>query len=449
MRINLQRHTEHQSGYGRFGVEMERALARCGVENAGDIGLEPHGQQGRSAAERTVPVAIAGDTELCHVALWLSTPPHVRGWYEGQFAAIFTMWESSQIPASFRENLHNFDRVFVPSMQNVELFSRYHPDVKLVPLGLDPEAWHRTPRQPIERDFRFFSAGYGPRKGCRQVADAFLRVFPGGKPPTPMEPIPRLILKSRDDISGPGITMIGQQLSAASEVDLYANVHCYVSGSKGEGWGLMPFQAMGQGCPTILGDAHGHHQFAQYASFRLDTHPVDASKGTFWGDGGEWWEPDFDQMCEAMWEMYQNYDQYAKEAAVSADTLGRVYTWDHAAEALLWGLNGELFEDPPTAATWRAATPHLFPFRVNKDCSYSINGQMHAFTPGVEYWEAADLLRAVMASGHLDWSTFDPDSLGREDDVDLARLRALNSICPTCHNPYNRDDTLRDLVGAL
>lgn len=302
MRINLQAHTEHQSDYGRFGVEMRRALESLGVEDAGDIGLEPENYEG----DTSIPVKDAKEIDLARVALWLSTPPHVRGWYEGQFATIFTMWESSDMPAGFRQNLHHFDRILVPSLQNRELFSRFHPDVRYVPLGINEDQWGYRPRPAIEREFRFLSAGYGPRKGCRQVADAFLKVFPRGEAPSKLAPVPRLILRSRDDIVGPGITAIPQTLGRQQEIDLYASAHCFVSGSKGEGWGFMPFQAIGQGCPTILGMGHGHSAFAHYG-IPIGTNPFRCDKATFWGDGGEWWEPDFDQMCEAMWDVYNNY----------------------------------------------------------------------------------------------------------------------------------------------
>lgn len=442
MRLNLCAHSEHQSGYGRFGVEMGKALAALGVENLGDIGLEPENVR----TDTSVPVE--SGVPLARVALWLSTPPHVRGWWAGMFATIFTMWESTECPVGFRENLHHFDRIIVPSQQNLELFSRFHPDVRQVPLGVDPVAWGYQPRPPVEREFRFLSAGYGPRKGCRQVADAFLRVFPNGEPPSRLAPVPRLVLRSRDDIAGPGITTIPQPLGTKSEISLYANAHCYVSGSKGEGWGFMPMQAIAQGCPTILGDAHGHHAFAHYG-IPIDTHPVSAKGATFWGDGGEWWEPDFDQMCEAMWYVYNNYAECVDTARYASLAVCSEFSWEESASKLILELSDELFKDGPSERVWKGAPPRLFHIRVNKAVTYTVNGVDHAFVPGVDYWESADLKRAILAAGHLDLATFDPNDIGREDDVVPAEIRARNSICPTCRQPYNRDDSLKDLIGAL
>lgn len=440
MQINLQAHDVQKSGYGRMGLMLGRALRELGVESVGDIGLAPEGSEHN--------LRMDGSLELARVALWLSTPPHVRGWYEGQWATIFTMWESTEIPPGFRQNLHHFDKIIVPSLQNLELLGRFHPNVAYVPLAVDADDWGYQQRPPIEREFRFLTAGFGPRKGCAQVAAAFKRVFPGGKPPRPLGPIPTLTVRSRDDIFGPGITTLPQDLGRLEEIELYASAHCFVSGSKGEGFGFMPLQAIAQGCPTILGDAHGHAAYAHYG-IPLHTHPFECRGATFWGDGGEWWEPDFEEMCEAMRDVYDRYADYEESAVVSAYAAAQEFTWARTAESVIFELSPQLFEPAPAAKVWRGAPPKLFHIRVNKSCAYTVNGVQNAFEPGIDYHESADLKRAIIASGHLDMTTFDPHDLGLEDNADLAALRARNSICPTCHNPYNRDQTMQELIGAF
>lgn len=435
--INLQAHTEEQSGYGRMGARLSAALERLGVESAGDIGLVP---QGIARRERLAPV------DLARVALWLSTPPHVRGWYEGQFAAIFTMWESTEIPPGFRHNLHHFDRIIVPSVQNLELYRRFHDDVRLVPLGIDP-SWSWRPRPAVRNEFRFLTAGYGTRKGCAQVARAFAAAFPKGLAPDKLGPAPKLIVRSRDDVHGPGISTIPANLSMKAELDLYGNAHCFVSGSKGEGFGFMPLQAIAQGLPTILGDAHGHHAYAHYG-IPLDVHPYSAKGATFWGDGGEWWEPDFDQMVESMRDVYANYAWHTERAGVNALAAAKEFTWEASAEALILELADQLYLPAPTERVWKGAPPRLFHVRVNKRCAYTVNGIVNAFEPGIDYYEAADLKRAVIASGHLDMSTWDPHDLGLEDSPDLGMLRAQNSICPTCKQRYNTDQSVMDWIAA-
>ena len=47
------------------------------------------------------------------------------------------------------ENLDIFDRVIVPSDHNLELFSRYNPNVVKVPLGVDTSEWHYVARETL------------------------------------------------------------------------------------------------------------------------------------------------------------------------------------------------------------------------------------------------------------------------------------------------------------
>jgi len=343
--------------------------------------------------------------------------------------------------------LANFDRVIVPSLQNQELYSRFHKDVRYVPLGID-ESWAYRQRRAIERDFNFLTAGYGPRKGVKDVVRAFQTVFPGGQAPIKGGPIPQLTCRSRDDVQAPNVTMIAQDLSSAAELDLYARSHCFVSGSKGEGFGFMPLQAIVQGLPTILGNAHGHAAYAHYG-IPIGTHPLQCKGATFWGDGGEWWEPNFGEMCEAMYDVYINYAKYEVEAIYAAYAAAEEFTWEKTAEGILVNLDDELFLPGPWGEpVWHPAPAKLFHIRVNKACTYTINGVDHAFEPGHDYYEAADIKRCILAAGHLDMETFDPNDLGLEDNADLDALRARNSVCPTCHQPYNRDTSLLELFGA-
>ena len=434
--INLQSHTEVESGYGRFGRFVKRELEALGVVSLGDLGVYPE------LDPSTVEPGRAAGCELARVALWLSTPPHVRGWYEGQFATIFTMWESSEIPPGFRTNIDKFDRIFVPSLQNQELYGRFHPDVRYIPLGV-AGSWAPRARPPVRTTFEFLTAGFGPRKGVEQVIEAFHTVFPD---PDRMNPRPHLTCRSKQtNTTARGVDIIHQTLDGPEERDLYARAHCFVSGSKGEGWGLMPLQAITQGCPTILGDAHGHAAFAHYG-IPIGTHPYKCAGATFWGDGGEWWEPDFGQMCEAMEDVYSRYEHYERAAAWNAHLAYQEFSWRHTAEKIVFELADQLYEEPPRTRVWKPAPGKLFHIRVNKAVTYTINGQQHSFLPGQDYYEAPDLKRQILASGHLDMSTFDPHDLGVEDSPDFDHLRAINSICPTCHQKYNIDKTPQQLV---
>lgn len=425
MRCNIGFHPDMAQGYGRMGTLVAREMERLGVVNLGGIHSGPEHDPQAPAAYTNGEAS-----ELAPVALWFSTPPHVRGWYRGQTAAILTMWEGTEIPPGFRENLPSFDRVFVPCRQNVELYSRFHPDVRLIPLGVDAEKWVYTPRLGRERGFRFLTGGAGPRKNCAMVVRAFRAVFKH-------HPDVTLTIRARDadDFAGERIIPLTGTLSGPAERELYAQAHCFVSASRAEGWGLMPNQAIAQGLPTILPDAHGHAEFAQYG-IPIDTHLVKAnSVGTFYGDNGQWWEPDFDQLCDAMWDVYQHYGRYEFAAEHNAYACAGEFNWEMTAAKLIFNLP-ELFGDAPFSGRWFTPPQRLYHIRVLHRDAYTINGTQYVFAPGIDYYEPADLKLRLGEKGNLEPSVIDPHELG-EVVARVATQRAQDAVCPTCNQRLN------------
>jgi hypothetical protein len=413
-RMNITGHPVKGMGYGEFFLGTRPALLKLGVEDYGHL-LESQ--------------------DKAPVALWLSTPPHVKGYWEGQLQTIYTMWESTEIPAGFRENLHYMDRVLVPCHQNLDLYSQFHDDVRFVPLAVDAEKWKFVPRQMPDREFRFITAGNGPRKNVEIVDKAFRHVFRDlvDNPPPGM-PRPRLIVRAKNGLNGRGITAIPLPLDGPDEVALYAGAHCYVSGSRGEGWGFMPHQAIHQGLPTILGDAHGHHEFADLA-LPIDVHEERCGYATFWGDSGSWWEPDFDQMCAAMWEVYQNYQDYAEQAVANASAIDERYSWEQTAQSIIDNLP-EMFDSKeiPEDAPWVSTEPRLYRIVTNQLKVYTVNGVTNRFEKGEEYWKPYDLKVMIGRSGGLDPCCIDPTEMG-EEEAELALHASQESVCPTCQRP--------------
>lgn len=308
---------------------------------------------------------------------------------------------------------------------------------------MDPEAWGFQEREDPTRYFTYLTAGFGIRKNCVQVVDAFKKVFPDGKP-IGTGPIPRLICRSADDVFGEGVFRVSSPLSEEEEISLYSQAHCYVSGSLGEGWGMMPNQAIAQGCPTILGDAHGHAEFAHYG-IPIKTKPYDAKEATFWGDGGQWWKPDFDEMCEAMRYVYSEWEDAKWWAAQASKMCLDQFNWDRTAEKVLFELP-EVFNDPPTQRTWKPATPRMYLVRVNKFCTYTVNGQQFQFQPGQDYYESGDLKRSMLLGGNFDMSAFDPHEEGLDADK-VEDLQARNGRCALCHQRFGSDSTLQEAMG--
>jgi len=389
--------------------------------------------------------------------LWVTAPAHVKGWWKGQRVHVFTMWEATGVPGGFRDNVHDIDTLIVPSEQNRELFSLFHDNVRKVPLGVNPDQWHYTPRQPVEREFRFLACGSGVRKGIDVAQRAFKEVF-GGFTPTANDPIPTLTIKNRrslDEVNGERVQQISGTITAADEIELYAQAHCFLGLARGEGWGMMPFQAIAQGCPTIVTDAHGHAEFSHLASAAIGTTMSKAEPFIF-GAAGEWWEPDFEEVCESMWDIYCNYEDYLPSAKHGAEVIADEYTWGHSARKLIDIIGVDSLNHPDLVNPgWYEPTSQVFHIVPNRDISYEVNGVAYNFKKGKDYYEFGDLKRMM-----FDNDALDPSCLGdlnesglMPDQVDKMDLyKARNARCPTCHQRLNSDMTLDfddDDAGSL
>jgi glycosyltransferase involved in cell wall biosynthesis len=464
-RMNLLYVHNDQLGYGRLGVKLAAAVKRAGVEIFDDL-PNPMG----SDAQKFIPHT-NGRTGVCSHASWVSTPGHYRGRWKGQSASLLSMWESNLLPEPFRESLDVFDTIVVPSEQNQELFSRYHDNVKFVPLGIDPEEWFPMERPKYEAEnFTFLISGGGHRKGSDLVIDAFLKVFDGRVPDGPR---PRLFIHSakasefpRDD----RIHLITGKLNPEEERALYNLAHCYVQPSRGEGFGLRPLQAMAQGCPTIATNAHGHAAFGDLITYPLGWSLLETPPQAFHhGPAGSWWEPNFDDLCEAMEDVYLNYDKAVRKAAINAHVVTTKFTWDETARKYLDAIGRENLEgDDVPQDEWIEPTARRYLVRVVTPRFFEVGGLQYMLEPGKDYWEPADVKRVLFDGGHLDLSCLPQNMIVNGDAEDGAPNMVLlesgltpdqfekipdytgsHSLCVTCHQRLNTNMPTLEEIEAL
>jgi hypothetical protein len=441
-------------GYGRMGSEITAALEADGVDVYDHLGDNPDGyaQQGQIRGVRT-PREGERTHKMTNLVAWSSTPSHAMWWWKGQHAAIITMFESSVLPEAFRESLHNFDTLIVPSEQNVELFSRFHPNVHLMPLGVNPDVWHYEPRTTPGRYFNFLIGGSGARKGTDLAHRAFMHVFGNWKGDGPE---PRLVMKNPrgESFDGPMVQMASGLLTPEQEVAIYQEAHVYLQPSRGEGFGLQPLQAMAQGIPTILTNAHGHAGFASLG-YGLDAKPSKANYFIY-GDAGEWWEPDFDQLCDYMRLVYDDYETARKVGHAAALEVAEHWTWANTAQRFQEILGPQMEEPYSGDHTYVFPESKEYPAVLIRDWNADIAGTSYAFEGGTEYYVTADVKRILFEANLLDPVCLNenvdtgltPDQLER-----LGVYRAINAYCPACGlrrgDARSRGEELDEIAGAV
>lgn len=206
--------------------------------------------------------------EKASVNVHMQTPQTCKGWLKGTHRVLFTMWETDTMLSEFVPYLGKFDQILVPCEDNVELFSKYNDDVTHVPLGVDTSFW--TPKYTADfkakrNVFRFHAGGsLWQRKGLDVVVRAFKNLnLPDAE--LHIKAAPHAFDTPTDKL-GKNIYLHREWMSKNRQRDWYAMADCFVAPARGEGFGLMPLQAIAMGIPTILSYSTGQKQFAHLAT---------------------------------------------------------------------------------------------------------------------------------------------------------------------------------------
>ena len=418
--LQLMRVDSKQIGYGRMGVYLDQEIRKLGYRVSNSLDDEPAG-----------------------TVLHASTPSHLLRYYEGQRLVLLSMWEASTLPEAFREAIHLFDLLIVPSMQNLELFSQHHPNVAYVPLGIDPEIWKPTHRTAPGQRFEFLIGGTGARKGPDLAYKAFRMAFPNGSWGDGPEPWLTFKSPKANPFHGERISQINGRLSGEDEIALYARAHCYLQPSRGEGFGLQPLQAIAQASPTILTDAHGHASFAQYG-IPISAKLAPTVPGSFFfGEAGDWWEPDVDELADRMRQVYDNYPEACGNAWESAEVVSREFTWEQTAKKVMRLLDPL----PPYIGSGRLLRPEMKLFRVvlNRPHAADIAGHSYRWEAFQEAYVPADVKRILFDGGYLDPSCIEGDAGLTKAEVEAAGyVSGAESYCGTCSQRLGTQPTRAD-----
>jgi glycosyltransferase involved in cell wall biosynthesis len=129
----------------------------------------------------------------------------------------------------------------------------------------------------------------------------------------------------------PQIKVVDLDLPIKQLAELYDSVDCVVYPTSGEGWGMLPFQAIAKGIPTICTNATA---CTEYANLSV---PLDFEWGTkkisgIYQDTGTWAEPNFDDLCDKMLYVYNNYQEVSDYTYNNAIANFSDMKWDSVAK---------------------------------------------------------------------------------------------------------------------
>lgn len=234
-------------------------------------------------------------------------------------------WESTELKRDWKVTLRGYDELWATSPWVARVYEDHGYSVsQIYQHGVDPVVWTRQERQPTG-PIRLLHIGEpAPRKGGQLTYDVFSETFGDTRDVT-------LTIKAQNQhkidlgVQPDNVTLITDDLSQSDLVKLVHDHDVLVYPSYGEGFGLIPLQAMVTGMPTICTAA-----WAPYDHLLADGLRVESSLQTSpWKNlPGKVHHPDPVDLAGAMLEAVEYFDHYSKLCYLIAADVQEEYDWD-------------------------------------------------------------------------------------------------------------------------
>jgi len=271
--------------------------------------------------------------------------------YNSKIKIAYTVWESTELPENFFNQLLKFDYLWVVTEWHREMAMKQgYPNHRIfvVNEGVNKEFFDGLERNEPEeyRNNRFkfiFFGRWDYRKSVPEIIDSFIKAFPNN------EPID-LILSADNPYSVDGMNSTEERLSFYGFNDPRIKVKHFVSRdeyisyikkgnvlvtcARSEGWNIPLIETMAAGTPTIYSNWGAQLEFAsgKGSPVRIKEE-LPASIGADLGFAGRtpglYAEPDYDNLIEVLRDCYFNYESKKISAEEKAKEIIKNYSWEN------------------------------------------------------------------------------------------------------------------------
>jgi glycosyltransferase involved in cell wall biosynthesis len=272
--------------------------------------------------------------------------PNLYKFYKNQYRIGYTPWESSSLPEEWIPGLDSIDELWTTSEKCAEWYNDagVKKPIHIYKHGIEP-LW--TPKLR-KRDgvLKFLHIGEpAPRKGGQMALEAFQAAFGGntdvhltikGQHHTTVRAYashihrggPRSILGLPSDVYR-NVTIITDNLSTDELVELYHNHDVLVYPSWGEGFGLIPLQALATGMPTICTE-----EWAPYKKYLGPLALQSKEQESPWQvmHPGKMYKPDINHLIDLYRYISGRYNALAESFYQSSFDVHKEYNWDTLTE---------------------------------------------------------------------------------------------------------------------
>jgi glycosyltransferase involved in cell wall biosynthesis len=325
-------------GYGYASYKLREALVNNGI-NIVDTSDCDYATKG-SVTKTLYVNPLSGihlEPEVRYSGILINNSLPDQYVFDADYVIGFTYWETDTVPSRWLESMRRCDELWTTSEWVGDVFRKTFPDkvIRSFKLGLDTNVFNILHDSPKDDIFYFTHIGSpSTRKNTQLAVDAFKKVFAQKKKY-------KMIVKSigppdaRNIINGMNFgslynrtdfEIIDYEMTLEELNKLYERSHCLIYPTSGEGWGMIPFQAIGKGIPTICTNATSCTEFAEMSvplNYKMSSNNT---YGIY--RGGKWAEPDFDELCDKLYYVSSNYEEVKNKTLLSAKIIQEKYSWD-------------------------------------------------------------------------------------------------------------------------
>jgi GT2 family glycosyltransferase len=268
----------------------------------------------------------------------------------GKYRIGYTMLEVDGIPEDWILQANELDEVWVPSTFNRQTFldSGLKAPVYVMPLGVNPDYFNMkiNAYRPSQR-YTFLSIfEWGERKAPEILLRAYHHAF------TRRDDVLLLLKVINTDpglnvqaeinalglpADGPPVAILyNQELPTHQMGSLYRSADCFVTSTRGEGWGMPIIEAMACGLPVIATDWSAQTDFltADVGYPLAVKKMIPAVAKCPYYEGFRWPEPDEAQLIHLLRYVYENRDEALEKGKMASEKVLSHWTWRDAAQKI-------------------------------------------------------------------------------------------------------------------
>lgn len=267
----------------------------------------------------------------------------------GKYKIGFCEFEGMRLPDGWADQCNSMDEIWVPTIWNREMYRKggVNVPIYIIGQGIDPNYFHPG-RHPMVMDapepFKFIvNAAWYPRKNLRNLIIAFQQEFSKDDGACLIIKTINLGLnkgieeeqKEIPSIEGRANVYIREEEVPYSNLgSFYTAGDCFVLPTRGEGWGLILFEALACGIPVIttgygapnetLRDEKGEPYPGVHF---IDWTETISDEPYVYMDNNRWAEPSMHHLKQLMREVFNNKEKEKAEALETSKIIREKFNW--------------------------------------------------------------------------------------------------------------------------